>query len=61
VRVSVERVADSCGFGVPCYRYEEERDQLVKWARKQGADGVRYYAEEHNRRSLDGLPGLRRV
>ncbi len=61
VRVSVERVADSCGFGVPCYRYEEERDQLVKWARKQGADGVRHYAEEHNRRSLDGLPGLRRV
>jgi hypothetical protein len=61
VRVSVERIADSCGYAVPRFRYEGERDQLVQWASKQGADGVRRYAAEHNRESLDGLPGLRRV
>ena len=28
---------------------------------RKGADGLRAYAAEHNRKSLDGLPGLRRV
>ncbi len=61
VRVRVERIADSCGFAVPRYRYEGERDQLTRWAERKGEDGVREYAAKMNRKSLDGLPGLRRV
>ncbi len=61
VSVSVERIADSCGFAVPRFHYEGERDQLLKWSEKKGHEGVRRYAADNNRKSLDGLPGLRRV
>lgn len=59
IRIDVHRIADSCGFAVPLYQFEGERDQLTKWAERKGADGVRAYAAEHNMKSLDGLPGLR--
>ena len=29
IRVSITRIADSCGFGVPLYRFEGERKQLT--------------------------------
>ncbi len=61
IRVAVDRIADSCGFAVPRYRYEGERDQLIRWSEKQGDAGLRSYAAENNSKSLDGLPGLRRV
>ncbi len=59
--VDVERIADSCGYAVPVYRYEGERDQLVKWAEHKGVDGVAEYKGKNNLRSIDGLPGLRAV
>jgi hypothetical protein len=31
VVVEVERVADSCGYGVPLMRYEGERPQQLAW------------------------------
>jgi len=57
--VSLERIADSCGWGVPHYRYEGERTQLIEWAERRGAGGLDHYRAEHNRFSIDGLPGLR--
>jgi hypothetical protein len=59
IRVEVERIADSCGYGVPLYGYQGERTQLQEWARRKGPDGLRAYRAEHNVHSLDGLPGLR--
>jgi hypothetical protein len=59
VRVAVDRIADSCGYGVPEYRFVGERRQLLLWADRKGPDGVRAYQEERNATSLDGLPGLR--
>jgi hypothetical protein len=59
VRVDLHRIADSCGYGVPLMRFEKERDQLHAWAERKGADGLERYKREHNRASLDGLPGLR--
>ena len=59
--VELERVADSCGYGVPLYEYVGQRDQLVAWAEKKGAETVKRYIAEHNRESIDGLPGLRNV
>jgi hypothetical protein len=56
--VDVLRVNDSCGYGVPFFKYEGEREQLSDWARKKGAEGLRAYRAEKNRRSLDGLPGV---
>lgn len=52
----IDRVQTSCGHGVPFYEYQEERDNLVKWANKKGEDGLRAYQQEKNRVSIDGLP-----
>lgn len=61
VRARIHRVADSCGYGVPQYRFESEREQLGAWANKRGAEGLETYKRENNQKSLDGLPGLRRT
>jgi hypothetical protein len=58
VVLNVERIADSCGYGVPLYQYAGERSQLVAWAERKGADGVAAYKSKKNRQSIDGLPGL---
>jgi predicted pyridoxine 5'-phosphate oxidase superfamily flavin-nucleotide-binding protein len=58
IAVDVTRIADSCGYGVPLYRYEGERTQLPAWAERKGADGVADYKRERNATSLDGLAGL---
>lgn len=59
VRARLQRIADSCGYGVPTYRYEGQRSQLDQWAEKRGVEGIASYKKEHNHHSLDGLPGLR--
>ena len=56
--VALDRIADSCGFGVPRYRYDGERPQLVEWADRKGSEGVVAYRAERNIASIDGLPGL---
>lgn len=58
VRVAVTRISDSCGYGVPLYRYEGERDQLATWAERKGAAGIETYKQEKNAVSIDGLKGL---
>ncbi|MEM1213751.1 MAG: pyridoxamine 5'-phosphate oxidase family protein [Planctomycetota bacterium] len=58
IRIKAQRIADSCGFGVPVMQYQGERDELTKWANKQGPDGIARYQANKNRTSLDGLPGI---
>lgn len=58
VVVEITRVQDSCGYGVPLFKYEGERTQLQAWAHKRGADSLKEYRAEKNRRSIDGLPGV---
>lgn len=58
IRINVERIADSCGFGVPLYDYQGQRETLIKYAEKKGAEGMEQYRQENNRASLNGLPGL---
>ncbi|MCE7945845.1 MAG: pyridoxamine 5'-phosphate oxidase family protein [Chloroflexi bacterium CFX4] len=52
----VERVQTSCGFAVPLFTYEGERDALRKWSAVKGEAGVSAYWEEKNVQSIDGLP-----
>ncbi len=59
VRVRIERVLQSCGYGVPLYRFIGQRRELIDWAERKGSDGLRNYQFRHNVRSIDGLPGLR--
>lgn len=62
VTVDVQRVADSCGYGVPLMSYEGERPNSRAWAegklRKGGADALEDYKAQHNVESIDGLPAL---
>lgn len=60
IRVDVDRISDSCGFAVPRMTLEGEREQLVRWARKKGSDGLADYRRTRNGRSIDGLPALER-
>ena len=62
IRVDVERIADSCGFGVPLMTYEGERPQSLAWAQRKLAKGgpgaLDEYVAEKNAVSIDGLPAL---
>lgn len=55
ITLEVRKVQTSCGFAVPHYAYQGERNALREWGRKKGFSGVREYALERNQRSLDGL------
>ena len=61
IRVRISRIADSCGYAVPFYTYAGERKTLLEWAAKKGPEGVEAYKSDNNRKSLDGLPGLRNL
>lgn len=52
----IDLVQTSCGFGVPLYQYEGERDIHFEWAEKKGADGLHEYVQRNNLKSLDNLP-----
>ncbi len=56
--VEAERISDSCGYGVPLYRFEGERSTLIDWAVKKGPQAVRDYQLSKNRLSIDELPGI---
>lgn len=62
IRVDVERIADSCGYGVPLMSYVGERPQSRAWAQsklaKQGPAALEDYKAEKNALSIDGLPAL---
>lgn len=54
--MEVTAVQTSCGYSVPLYSYEGERDQAYLWAAKKGVEGLEQYRREKNRISMDGLP-----
>jgi hypothetical protein len=56
--VSVQRVADTCGYAVPQMMYVGDRDVLDLANAKKGDEGLEKYRLEKNSASLDGLPGL---
>jgi hypothetical protein len=59
IRVRVDRIADSCGFGVPLFEFQAQRPQLSAWASRKGPAGLRDYQRQKNATSIDGLPALR--
>lgn len=54
----LDRVADSCGFGVPLMSFTRHRPALDAWSNKKGVEGVADYQQKHNLFSIDQLPGL---
>ena len=58
VVLEVERVADSCGYGVPLMAFEGHRTRMDEWASRKGADGIAQYQADKNASSIDDLPAL---
>lgn len=56
IAAEISLVQTSCGFGVPLYTYEGEREIHFEWAEKKGQKGLEEYIKEKNLQSLDGLP-----
>jgi Pyridoxamine 5'-phosphate oxidase len=63
ILVAVDRVGDSCGYGVPLMSYEGEREHARLSAEKKlrtgGPKAIDEYVAEKNAASLDGLPAFR--
>jgi hypothetical protein len=58
VIVHAERIADSCGYAVPRYRFEGQRSRLLEWVDHKSDDELAEYRAESNAFSIDGLPGI---
>lgn len=58
IHIEVDRISDSCGYGVPFFEFKGDRETLVKWAEKKGPEGLKAYQQEKNTASIDRLPGL---
>lgn len=56
IDMTVDLVQTSCGMAVPRLVFKAERDELEKWARRKGEEGIRAYWREKNQLSLDGKP-----
>jgi len=54
----VTRISDSCGFGVPKFEFQENRDAMERWAATKGQAALPEYRKLKNAQSIDGLPGL---
>jgi hypothetical protein len=52
----IDKVQTSCGYAVPLYEYQGDRDTLNRWAEAKGEDGILDYWQEKNTCSMDGLP-----
>lgn len=54
--LDVESAQTSCGFAVPNYHHQKDREDLINWAEQIGEDGVKNYWKEKNQLSIDGKP-----
>ncbi|WP_029136502.1 pyridoxamine 5'-phosphate oxidase family protein [Nakamurella lactea] len=56
--VDVQRISDSCGYGVPLMEYAGERELLPQHMERKGPDGRADYRRTKNSTSIDGLPAF---
>lgn len=56
VRLAIDLVQTSCGYGVPLFDYRDDRPTLDSWAASKGEAELDAYRRKKNATSLDGLP-----
>lgn len=56
--IDVTRVSDSCGYAVPLYDYQGQRDVLTRYAENKGVEGMKDYRKQKNTTSIDGMPSV---
>jgi Pyridoxamine 5'-phosphate oxidase len=60
ILIEIDRISDSCGYGVPVMAFERHRDNLDHWVKTKGGEPeLSEYRSEKNALSIDGLPGYR--
>jgi hypothetical protein len=60
ILATIDSAQTSCGMAVPLYDFNDQRVELIEWARKKGDDGMKVYRRQKNAVSIDGPPtGLR--
>lgn len=55
IKVRIDLVKTSCGFSVPLFSYQEERDTLQKWTNNKSEQELADYRLQKNSTSMDGL------
>lgn len=58
ITIDVERVQNSCGFGVPKMAFVEGRTGLDTWVQQRSDNEIARYWDEKNATSIDGLPAI---
>lgn len=58
IHIRVQRISDSCGWGVPLYDYRGQRDEIARAVAGKTPEQLRAKAAKQNRHSIDGLDGL---
>jgi pyridoxamine 5'-phosphate oxidase-like protein len=59
IKIHLDRISDSCGFGVPVMEFKHHRKQLRTFNERNGEEKLTKYKLEHNSFSIDGLPGVK--
>ena len=54
--IKVDSLQTSCGFGVPFFHFQGDRDRLKTHFESKGADAIERGWIEKNSRSIDGFP-----
>jgi hypothetical protein len=55
IHAKIETVKTSCGFSVPFYSYNSERDTLQQWATNKSEQDLEEYRKKKNSISMDGI------
>jgi hypothetical protein len=58
IRVHLNRISDSCGYGVPTYDFKDQRRSAQNYIEKTGTEAIREDQIACNLQSIDGLPGI---
>lgn len=61
VEVEIERISDSCGWGVPVFEFKGEREQLKRHVDHRPFEEWAERRYQSNAVSIDGLPALVRT
>jgi hypothetical protein len=56
VKLEIELVQTSCGYGVPLLDYAGDRPSYANWATTKDDAGLKAYRREKNTFSIDGFP-----
>ena len=58
ILIHLDRISDSCGFGVPVMEFKNHRKQLRTFNERNGEEKLADYKMKHNSLSIDGIEGI---